>query len=97
MPRKDNRKNPLQLSLRARSLPKGVTPRKYYARLLDHIRYGEPLPSSWDVEIGWRNPRTRAGRTRRWQFDNFEDAIADSREGFVSLVAGILRQKLGAL
>lgn len=86
MPRKDNSRNPLQLKLRARSLPKRVTPRQYFARLMEHIRFGTPLPESWDVEVGWRNPGTRAGRTKRWQFDNFEDAVSDSREGFNALL-----------
>lgn len=94
MGRKTNRNNPLELALRARSLPKGVTPKKYFARLLDHIKTGRPLPASWDVDIGWRNRRTVSGRTRRWQFDPFEDAVSDSREGFVALLADIITRKL---
>lgn len=86
MARKDNARNPLQLKLRARSLPRGVTPRKYFGALLNHIKYGAALPESWEVEVGWRNPKTRAGRTKRWQYDDFENAVADSREGFNALL-----------
>lgn len=93
MPRKNNRNNPLQLSLKARSLPKGVTPKKYFGRLLDHIRFGTPLPASWNVEVSWRNPGTKSGRTRRWQTDNFEDAVADSREGFNALLYDAIYRK----
>ena len=91
--RKDNSRNPLQLSLRARSLPRGVTPKRYFARLMDHVKTGRPLPESWDVEIGWRNPGTASGRTKEWQFDNFEDAVSDSRDGFNSLLYDVLRRK----
>jgi len=93
MPRKTNRNNPLQIALRAKSLPKGVTPKKYFGRLLDHIRFGTPLPSSWDVVVGWRNPGTKSGRTKRWQFDEFEDAVSDSREGFNALLYDVIERK----
>lgn len=94
MGRKTNRSNPLEIGLRARSLPKGVTPRKYFARLLEHMKTGRALPESWEVDILWRNRRTVGGRTRNWQADNFEDAVADSREGFNLLLASILERKL---
>lgn len=94
MPRKTNKNNPLQVRMRARSLPKGTTPKKYLQRLIQHITEGRPLPESWDVEIGWRNPETKIGRTRKWRYDGFEDAISDSREGFVSLIQDVLVRRL---
>lgn len=94
MARKSNKNNPLQIRLRAGSLPKNVSPRRYYQRLIQHIQEGRELPESWDVQIGWRNPNTKFGRTKNWQWDSFEDAIADSREGFVSLVHGALVRQL---
>lgn len=92
MPRKNNKKNPLQIALRAKALPPGVSPKRYFGRLMEHVRFGTPLPRAWDVEIGWRNPRSR-GRTRGWQFDEFEDAVSDSREGFNSLLYDMLYRR----
>ena len=86
MPRKNNDKNPLQIRLQTDSLPKSVTPKQYYRRLLEHIVKGTPLPSKWEVNLSWRNPNTLLGRTKDWQTDDFESAIADSRSGFVSIV-----------
>lgn len=97
MPRKNNARNPLQVRLRARSLPKGTSPKKFYRRLIEHMTTGRPLPSSWEVEIGWRNPGTIAGRTKHWQYDNFEDAVADSREGFNGLLHSVLVSQLRKL
>lgn len=65
------RVNPLQLRVRAVSLPKRLKPVTYLKTLIHSLDTGEPLPSSWDVEIHWRNPKTRSGRTRHWQNDEF--------------------------
>lgn len=94
MPRKSNANNPLQMKLRVNNLPKNVSAKRFHQRLIQHIVQGDPLPSSWDVEIGWRNPNTKHGRTKRWQYDDFENAIADSREGFVNLVHAVLVRRL---
>jgi hypothetical protein len=84
------------MRLRVISLPK-VTPKKFYQRLIEHMKNGTPLPASWDVELGWRNPKTRYGATKRWRYDNFEDAVSDSREGFNSLLHDILVRRLRRL
>lgn len=94
MARKNNDNNPLQVRLRARSLPKNLKPLRYYQRLMQFIKDGTALPSSWDVEIGWRNPKTKYGHTRVWRYDNFEDAVSDSREGFNALVYDALARQL---
>lgn len=93
MPRKDNYNNPLNIRVQAVSLPKKTSPKLYLQKLLRFIDNGEPLPRSWDVRLHWQNPETRAGRTKDWQEDYFQDAIENSRSGFVGIVRGsILRQ-----
>lgn len=86
MPRRDNRNNPLQIKVKPVTLPKNVTQKRYFQVLLKAIDSGSDLPRGWQVDIHWRNPKTRMGATKRWRSDNFADAIADSREGFVSIV-----------
>jgi hypothetical protein len=94
MPRKNNENNPLQIKLRAKSLPKSVTPKRYYQRLLQHLTEGKPLPPLWDVELSWRNPKTKQGLTKRWRSDDFESAVSDSREGFNMLLHDAIRRRL---
>ena len=95
--RKNNNNNPLQVKLKVLSLPKGVSAKRFNQRLIEHIDEGRPLPRSWDVEISWRNPKTKHGATKRWRSDPFEDAIADSRSGFVSLMRDVLVRRLRRL
>lgn len=94
MPRKDNNNNPLQIRIQAVSLPKRTSPRAYLQRLLRFVERGEPLPSLWEVRLHWRNPNTRAGRTRNWQEDDFMNAIENSRSGFVGIVRDSLVRQL---
>lgn len=94
MPRKNNENNPLQVRLKAKSLPKNLSPERYYARLMQVISEGRPLPESWDVEIHWRNPGTKHGVTKRWRSDDFESAVSDSREGFNALLYDALSRRL---
>lgn len=94
MPRKDNSNNPLQVRLKAVSVPPGVSPRRYHQRLLQFITEGKPLPRAWEVELWWRNPRTKHGVTKRWRSDSFEDAISESRSGFVSIIYDVLVRRL---
>ena len=95
--RKNNDNNPLQIRLKARSLPRNLSPKRYYQRLIQAITEGRELPASWVVEIGWRNPGTKHGRTKRWQYDDFESAVADSREGFNMLLHDALLRRLRKL
>jgi hypothetical protein len=97
MPRKNNKNNPLQIRVRARSLPKGVSVKRYLQRLIQHMTEQKPLPESWDVELSWRNPKTKVGLTKRWRSDDFESAVSDSREGFNDLLHQILVRRLRRL
>lgn len=94
MARKNNDNNPLQVRLRVKSLPQYVTPRKLYQRLMQVIKDGRDIPASWDVEVLWRNPKTRHGLTRKWRSDDFVSAVADSREGFNALLYDSLARRL---
>lgn len=94
MPRKNNENNPLQISIRAKSLPKSIKPKRYLQRLMEVISEGRELPSGWDVELSWRNPKTKHGHTKRWQTADFETAVSDSRAGFNALVFDALSRRL---
>ena len=94
MPRKNNDNNPLQIKLRAKSLPRTVTPTKYYQRLLQFLTEGRELPRAWIIELHWRNPGTKHGMTKRWRFDDFESAVSDSRAGFNALLEDAIRRRL---
>lgn len=94
MPRKDNENNPLQIRVRVISLPKSVTPKAFHQRLIQVITEGRSLPWSWQVEVGWRNPGTKHGLTKKWRFDDFESAVSDSREGFNMLLHDALMRRL---
>lgn len=97
MPRKSNENNPLQIKIKVNSLPRNVSPKRFNQRLLDVIDEGADLPSSWDVEIFWRNPKTRHGLTKRWRSDDFVSAIFESRSGFVSIIRSALVRRLRKL
>jgi hypothetical protein len=94
MPRKNNDNNPLQIKLRAKSLPRNLSPRRFYQRLIQVITEGKSLPPSWDVELYWRNPNVKHGLTKRWRSDDFESAVSDSRDGFNILLHDALLRKL---
>jgi hypothetical protein len=80
------RKNPLQTKIRARSLPRGVTPDIYRRTLIAVARGEREMPDGWEVDISWRNPATKKGRSRHWQTDEFSSAIENSNSGFSTAV-----------
>lgn len=88
------RKNPLKIQVKPISLPRSVTPTRFFRGLIHALDTGQDLPRSWDVEISWRNPNTRSGRSRYWQTDDFNDAIADSSAGFSRLLRRMLVRRL---
>ena len=94
MPRKHNNNNPLQIKIRPVTLPKSVTPKRFFQTLLKAIDTGSDLPRGWEVDLHWRNPGTRHGLTKRWRSDAFVDAISDSREGFVWIVRSAIVARL---
>jgi hypothetical protein len=94
VPRKNNDNNPLQIRLRVNSLPKRVTPEMFHRRLIEVLKGKRDLPPLWDVEIGWRNPGTKHGLTKKWRYADFETAVSDSREGFNVLLYDVLVRRL---
>lgn len=96
MARKDNENNPLQIKLRVDSLPKSVTPKKFYRRLIDVVAGRAEMPSSWIVNVAWRNPKTKHGETKRWQEGDFETVVSDSadRGGFNQILQDALVRRL---
>lgn len=97
MPRKNNDNNPLQVKLKAKSLPRGLSPKRYYQRLAQFITEGRSLPESWEVDVYWRNPGTKHGLTKRWRSDDFESAVSDSREGFNALLLDAIYRRIRRL
>jgi hypothetical protein len=96
MPRRDNRTNPLEIKTKAVSVPRSVSRKRYLQTLLKVIDNGADLPRGWEVEIWWRNRLSR-GSTRFWRSDDFVDAIADSRSGFVSILRRAIVSKIRRL
>lgn len=93
MPRKDNSKNPLEIRIEAISVPRRMTPEKYLKALLKTAKTGAPLPRGLEVDIHWRNPKTKKGKTKHWREDDFQEALLESSAGFRGVVyQSILRQ-----
>lgn len=80
--------------MQAVSLPRRVKPEAYLRALIRSVDTGESLPRGWEVQIHWRNPATRSGRTRYWQDDEFAGAVADSSAGFNTLLRRMLVRRL---
>lgn len=93
MARKNNNNNPLQIRIEAVSIPARMSPQSYLKHLLNYVRHGVEFPRGMEVNLHWRNPETKQGRTKNWQEDEFQDAFIDCSEGFRGMVEGaILRQ-----
>lgn len=88
------RSNPLQVRIQARSVPKGMSPKQYLRALL-RATSGAELPRGVEVELHWRNPKTKNGKTKIWRHEEFEDAIAGSSLGFVNVVRRAIMRRLG--
>lgn len=94
MPRKDNSRNPLQLRIQAVSVPKTIKPEQYLERLKEVITEGRELPYGWDVRLHWRNPGVKYGQSKRWRYDNFFDAVTESRKGFNNILLWTIEAQL---
>ncbi len=92
MPRK-RRNAPLDLRIRALRVPRTMSPDTYLRSLLRGMESGD-LPRGLDVELYWRNPETRSGRSKNWQSGAFLDVVADSSEGFSTLLRRVLQRRL---
>lgn len=83
----------LQIRIQALHVPKGMAPGVYLRSLLRAMDTGA-LPRGVDVELHWRNPETRHGRSKEWQSDSFLGAIADSSAGFSMILRRMLQRRL---
>lgn len=91
--KKRKRKNPLQVRIQLVNKPVRMKPKTYLRTLLQAISTGE-MPDGLEVELHWRNPATRQGRTKNWQSDEFTNAISESSAGFAGVVRRSIERKL---
>jgi len=95
MPKKKRKRKPkiLQVRIQALSVPARMKPKAYLRALLRAINTGE-LPEGVEVELHWRNPATKHGKTKNWRSDEFTDAIAESSPGFAGVVRRSIQKRL---
>ncbi len=91
MPRKHQA--PIEFRIKALSVPRGTDPKLYLRSLLTGIDSGE-LPRGVKVELFWRNPETKSGRSKNWQSDDFITAVSESNAGFASSLRAVIQRKL---
>ena len=91
------RSNPLELSVKAISLPKRVSIQRYYQMLLEVVDGRRvSLPRGWVVEVRWRNALAiRLGMNP--DSEDFAEAIQNSRGIFVDLIRGQLERGLSRM
>jgi hypothetical protein len=91
------RKNPLQIRIKRLVIPKGVKPSEYFDTLLRAVET-KHLPDGWSIELGWRNPETKKGRSRDWQSGEFAEVLRSSasRGGFATVVYRTIRRAQAA-
>lgn len=85
------RSNPLELEIKNVSIPVGVTFRQYVDGLKGAIRSGR-LPSGWKVDIAWRNPETKNGRSKNWQQGEWGEVLEASSQGFATALRNVLKE-----
>jgi len=91
MPKKKHSgNNDLALSYRVDRLPRRMRRDVVLRRMAAFITRGEGLPESWQITLRWKNSPRQA-----WREDEFQTAISESRQGFVSLVLGRIRRDMG--
>lgn len=84
--RKKRTKNDIALSYRV-ELPRPVKKTVVLRRMIRFITSGEELPDNWEITLRWRN-----SRKSKWREDEFQNAMADSRDAFAKLVLKRLRR-----
>jgi hypothetical protein len=52
------------------------------------------LPEDWEIDLSWRNPETKKGRSANWQEGEFMEVVQSSSKGFTTVLKRILRQSL---
>ena len=75
---KNRRKpRPLNLKVHVVNLPEGTTKGEYLSALAEAVLTHE-LPDGYEVELSWKNPTTKKGRSREWQAGEFTEVLSDS-------------------
>jgi hypothetical protein len=92
MAKKHSGNNDLALSYRVDRLPRRMRRDVVLRRMAAFITRGEGLPESWEITLRWQNSPKQP-----WREDEFQTAISESRQGFVSLVLGRIRRDIAAL
>jgi len=81
-------------------VPRGVDPETYVLTLIEAAE-NEHLPSKWDIELRWRNPDTKRGRTQEWQSGEMLEVLNDSASGwgpgFATVVVRVLLRELARI
>lgn len=95
--RKRNRPRRIQLSIKRLQIPAGVSNEESIKVMQRSLKSGDPLPEDWDVEISWRNPNTKVGRSKDWQSGEWSEVLQDSSgsPGFSRAVGNALRVAAG--
>ena len=92
--------NSIQFTFKSVRGPAGSTQREIFQAALYKIRHGKDKPG-WEIgEIGWINPETQIGKTKDWQFDEFNHTLSESAKyswGFQNLLVGYLEEEIEAL
>ncbi len=87
------RSNPLQVKIKPVALPRVRSRVKYLEGLLQAIEAGE-MRDGWEIEVEWRNPETKVGRSAEWQSDELINALESSSDGFRGVVYRTVAREL---
>lgn len=91
MPRKRNAR--LEIRVQLLKKPRSMDPDSYLRAILRGVDTGT-LPRGLDVELHWRNPETRSGRSRQWQSGPFSEVIQDSSQGFGTVLRRMIQRRM---
>lgn len=98
MPRKKGggRSKPrrLEINVSKISIPEGTTRRQYFQTLKRGLREKQ-LPEGFAIDIAWRNPETKKGRSKDWQQGEWGDVLGESSDGFRKLVTNVIKRYAG--
>lgn len=98
MPRKKGggRKKPrrIEVNISKISIPEGTTRKQYFQTLKRGLSDGE-LPDGWEIDIAWRNPDTKVGRSKDWQQGDWQSVLEASTEGFKQVVKNVIKRYAG--
>jgi hypothetical protein len=86
--------NPLEINIKKVYLPPGTTGPEYLAGLKRALQT-KKLPEDWVVNLEWRNPNTKSGKTKHWQSGDWNNVLRKSRSGFATVVGRVLSAAAG--